>query len=58
MALLTGATPVYASNSLEIAPRYTGTVVAIQSSMANVAGILAPVVVGYVVKGAGWAAAF
>jgi MFS family permease len=58
MALLTGATPVYASNSLDIAPRYAGTVVAVQNSFANVAGVLAPVTVGYVVKAAGWPAAF
>ena len=58
MGLLTAATPVYASNSLDLAPRYAGTVVAVQNTMANVAGVLAPVVVGYVVKLTGWNAAF
>ncbi|MBM3775437.1 MAG: ACS family MFS transporter [Acidobacteria bacterium] len=58
MFLLTGATPVYASSSLDIAPRYAGTVVGIQSSVANLAGVLAPVIIGYLVKGYGWSSAF
>jgi MFS family permease len=58
MFLLTGATPVYASSSLDIAPRYAGTVVGIQSSVANLAGVLAPVVIGYLVKDFGWNSAF
>ena len=58
MALLTGATPVYASNSLDLAPRYAGTVVAVQACLANFAGVLAPVVIGYLAKSAGWNTAF
>jgi ACS family glucarate transporter-like MFS transporter len=58
MALMTGATPVYASSSMELAPRYTGSVVALQNSFANMAGILAPVVIGYVVKATTWQTAF
>lgn len=58
MFLLTAVTPVYASSSLDIAPRYAGTVVGLQSAIANVAGILAPVVIGYLVKGFGWPSAF
>jgi MFS family permease len=58
MFLLTSVTPVYASSSLDIAPRYAGTVVGMQNSLANVAGVLAPVVVGYAVKGLGWSSAF
>ena len=58
MFLLTAATPIYASSSLDMAPRYAGTVVGIQNAIANVAGVLAPVVVGYLVKGAGWPSAF
>jgi len=58
MALMTAATPVYASSSLDIAPRYAGTVVGIQNCVANLAGILAPVVIGYVAKTQGWSMAF
>ncbi len=58
MALLTGATPVYASNSLDLAPRYAGTVVAVQACLANFAGVLAPVVIGYLARSAGWNTAF
>ena len=58
MALMTGATPVYASSSMELAPRYTGSVVALQNCFANMAGILAPVVIGYVVKVSTWQTAF
>jgi ACS family D-galactonate transporter-like MFS transporter len=58
MALLTGATPVYSSNSLDIAPRYAGTVVAVQACVANMAGIIAPVVVGYIARSWGWNFAF
>lgn len=58
MALMTGATPVYASSSMELAPRYTGSVVALQACFANLAGVLAPVVIGYVVKASSWYLAF
>lgn len=58
MALMSSAQPVYASGSLDLAPRYAGTVVAIQNCVANFAGILVPVVTGYLVKLTGWNAAF
>jgi sugar phosphate permease len=58
MFLMTSATPVYASSSLDLAPRYAGTVVGIQNALANVAGVLAPVIVGYIVKASGWNGAF
>jgi MFS family permease len=58
MALMSSAQPVYASGSLDLAPRYAGTAVAIQNCMANFAGILVPVVTGYLVKSTGWGAAF
>jgi len=58
MILMSAVQPVFASGSLDIAPRYAGTVVAIQNSLANGAGVLVPVVTGYVVKLAGWSAAF
>lgn len=58
MFLLTSATPVYASSSLDLAPRYAGTVVGMQNAFANLAGVLAPVVVGYMVKALGWSSAF
>ena len=50
MFLLTAGTPVYASSSLDIAPRYAGTVVGMQNSLANIAGVLLPWLIGYVVK--------
>lgn len=58
MFLLTSATPTYASSALDIAPRYAGTVVGMQNAFANLAGVLAPVVVGYLVQFMGWGAAF
>jgi sugar phosphate permease len=58
MFLLTSATPTYASSALDIAPRYAGTVVGMQNAFANLAGVLAPVVVGYLVRYLGWSAAF
>jgi sugar phosphate permease len=58
MFLLTSATPIYASSALDIAPRYAGTVVGMQNAFANLAGVLAPVVVGYLVRFMGWGAAF
>jgi ACS family sodium-dependent inorganic phosphate cotransporter len=58
MFLMTSATPVYASSSLDMAPRYAGTVVGIQNAIANIAGVLAPVTVGYIVKIWTWDAAF
>jgi MFS family permease len=58
MALLTSATPVYASNSLDLAPRYAATVVGVQSCVANLAGVIAPVAVGYIARSGGWDMAF
>jgi sugar phosphate permease len=58
MAFLTSATPIYSSNSLDLAPRFAATVVGVQSCIANLAGILAPVVIGYVARSGGWSMAF
>ena len=58
MAFLTAATPVYSSNSLDLAPRYAATVVGVQACIANFAGILAPVAIGYVARSGGWTMAF
>jgi sugar phosphate permease len=58
MAFLTAATPVYSSNSLDLAPRYAATVVGVQACIANFAGILAPVAIGYVARSGGWSMAF
>jgi MFS transporter, ACS family, solute carrier family 17 (sodium-dependent inorganic phosphate cotransporter), other len=58
MALYSAVTPVYSSSSLDIAPRYAGVFVGIQNTVANLAGVAAPVVIGYVVKAAGWSACF
>ena len=56
--LASGAYPVIASGSLDMTPRYAGTVVGFQNCVANFSGILVPVVTGYVVKVSGWPAAF
>jgi len=56
--LASAAYPIIASGSLDIAPRYSGTVVGFQNCVANFAGILVPVVTGYAVKVSGWLAAF
>jgi len=56
--LASGAYPVITSGSLDIAPRYSGTVVGLQNCVANFSGVLVPVVTGYVVKVSGWTAAF
>ena len=58
MFFVTASVPTYASSALDIAPRYAGTVVGMQSAFANLAGVLAPVVVGYLVKFLGWSSAF
>lgn len=57
-ALLTAATPVYASGSLDLAPRYAGSFVGLQNGFANLAGVLAPVVTGCLIANCGWEAAF
>ncbi len=56
--LASGAYPVIASGSLDIAPRYSGIVVGFQNCVANFSGILVPIVTGYIVKVSGWSAAF
>jgi MFS family permease len=56
--LASGAYPVIASGSLDLTPRYAGTVVGFQNCVANFSGVLVPVVTGYVVKVSGWTAAF
>jgi len=56
--LISGAYPVITSGSLDIAPRYAGTVVALQNCIANFSGVLVPIVTGYVVKVFGWGAVF
>jgi len=55
---VTAATPVYSSNSLYLAPRYAGTLASMQNCFANLAGILAPIVSGYVAKAFGWTIVF
>jgi ACS family glucarate transporter-like MFS transporter len=57
-ALMTGATPVYASGGLNLVPRFAGSFVGVQNSIANLAGVLAPIVTGYLVATRGWNAAF
>jgi MFS transporter, ACS family, D-galactonate transporter len=51
-------TPVQASNSMDLAPRSTGTLVGFQNCFANLAGISAPVVTGYLVQSTGWLSVF
>jgi MFS family permease len=56
--LMTGATPVFASGSLDLVPRSAGSFVGVQNSIANLAGVLAPVLTGYLAAAHGWNAAF
>jgi MFS family permease len=58
MILLTSATPIINSGSLDIAPRYAGTFMGIQNCFANLAGVIVPVVTGYVAKAFGWQLVF
>ena len=58
MTLLGAITPVFSSGSLDLTPRYAGAVAGAQNTFANLSGILAPVVIGYLVKEQGWPAAF
>lgn len=58
MFLHAAGTPVQASNSMDLAPRNTGTLVGFQNCFANLAGISAPVITGYMVQTTGWASAF
>jgi len=56
--LMSGATPVYASGALNLVPRFAGSFVGVQNCIANFAGVLAPVVTGYLAAARGWNAAF
>ncbi len=58
MLLLTAATPVFSSASLDLTPDHAGPVAAVQNAFANLAGIAAPVAIGYVTGPFGWRAAF
>ena len=49
-ALMTSATPVYAAGSLELAPEAAAALVGMQQAFANLAGIFAPVVSGYLAR--------
>jgi MFS family permease len=55
---MTSATPIYASGSLDLAPNSSARLVGIQSTVANTAGIVAPVVSGYLARNGGWGAVF
>jgi len=54
MILLTSATPTINTGALELAPRYSGTFMGIQNCFANLAGVLVPVITGYVAQSFGW----
>ncbi len=56
--LMTGSTPVYASGSLNLLPRSAGSFIGVQNSIANLSGVLAPVVTGYLAARYSWHAAF
>jgi MFS family permease len=58
MGLYSSVISIYTSGSTEIGPRYAGTVGGIQNCFANFAGVLVPVIVGYVVKISQWDNAF
>lgn len=56
--LMTGATPVYASGALNLVPRSAGSFVGVQNTIANLSGVLAPVITGYLAAKYSWTAAF
>jgi sugar phosphate permease len=58
MALFSSVISIYTSGSVELAPRYAGTVGGIQNCFANLSGVIVPVIVGYGVKISGWNSAF
>ena len=59
MGLLAAATPVFAGASLDLAPSMAAALASVQNAFANVAGIIAPVAIGYLVaRPGGWPAAF
>jgi MFS family permease len=55
---MSAASPIYASGSLDLAPRFAAPLVGIQASFANLAGILAPVASGYLIRKVSWNAVF
>ena len=59
MGLLAAATPVFSSASLDLAPSMAAALAALQNAFANVAGIIAPAAIGYLVgQPGGWNVAF
>lgn len=58
MGLLASATPIFSSASLDLAPRIAAPLAAVQNAFANLSGVIAPAVVGYLVKAQGWQSAF
>jgi MFS family permease len=58
MFLHTAGVPVQASNSMDLAPHNTGTLVAYQNCFANIAGVVAPLITGYLVQYVGWSSVF
>ena len=56
--LMTGATPVFASGALDLMPNSAGTFAGMQNTVANLSGVLAPAMTGYLAAKIGWAAAF
>lgn len=58
MFLHSAGTPVQASNSMDLAPKNTGKLVGFQNCFANIAGITAPVLTGYLVQSSGWDSVF
>jgi predicted MFS family arabinose efflux permease len=57
-ALMSSATPVYVSGSLDLVPSSAGSFVGVQNSIANLSGVRAPVITGYLAASMGWSAAF
>lgn len=59
MGLLAAATPVFSSASLDLAPSMAAALAGLQNAFANVAGIIAPAAIGYLVaRPGGWTQAF
>lgn len=56
--LMTGATPVFASGALDLMPSAAGTFAGMQNTVANLSGVLAPMITGYIAARFSWAAAF
>ena len=58
MFLHSAGVPVQASNSMDVAPKNIGTLVGLQNCFANIAGVAAPVITGYLVQSTGWLSVF